>query len=56
MSIALSLPALAQSPRYDALANHLFTEGWLSKEGLATVTDELVSQRAVQSYPWALPA
>ncbi len=48
----------AQTPtaRYDGLANLPFTAGFLSKEGIASLKDELVFQRAVQSYLWALPA
>jgi hypothetical protein len=60
--VALSLgavlagPALGQVSRYDELANLPFQNGFLSVEGIATLKDELVFQRAVQSYIWALPA
>ena len=46
----------AQSSRYDELANLPFPNGYPSKEGVATLKDELLFQRGVQSYIWALPA
>ena len=49
-------PALAQTSRYDELANLPFENGYPSKEGVETLKDELLFQRAVQSYIWALPA
>jgi hypothetical protein len=45
----------AQSSRFNELANEPFTHGFLSKEAIAMLKDELVFQRAVQSYLWALP-
>jgi|SRR5580692_2732547 hypothetical protein len=45
----------AQSSRFDELANAPFTNGFLSKEAIASLKDELVFQRAVQSYLWGLP-
>jgi hypothetical protein len=48
--------AHAQSSRFDELSNLPFTNGFLSKEAIATLKDELVFQRATQSYLWALPA
>jgi hypothetical protein len=45
----------AQSSRFDELANAPFTNGFLSKEAIASLEDELVFQRAVQSYLWGLP-
>ena len=39
--------ALAQGSRYDELATLPFTEGYLSKDGLATLERELRFQRAV---------
>jgi hypothetical protein len=54
--IGLVAPALAQVSRYDELANLPFTEGNPSKEGIAVLKDELLFQRAVQSYLWAQPA
>jgi hypothetical protein len=54
--VGLIAPALAQVSRYDELANLPFTEGYPCKEGMATLKDELLFQRAVQSYLWAQPA
>jgi hypothetical protein len=45
-----------QDSRFDALANVPFTQGFLSKDAITTLKDELVFERAVQSYLWALPA
>jgi hypothetical protein len=55
-AVSVATTAQAQAPRYDALANQPFTGGFLSKEATATLKDELIFQRAVQSYLWALPA
>jgi hypothetical protein len=52
----LDVPAMAQASHYDDLANAPFTAGFLGKPAIAALTDELVFQRAVQSYLWALPA
>ena len=48
--------AFAQATRYDDLANEPFTNGYLSKDAIATDKDELTFERAVQSYIWMLPA
>jgi len=48
--------ALAQTSRYDELANLPFENGYPTKEGVEALKDELLFQRAVQSYIWALPA
>ena len=55
-AVSLAGPANAQSSRFDELANLPFKDGFLSKEAIATLKDELVFQRAVQTYLWALPA
>src|SRR4029453_4084494 len=47
--------APAPSSRVNELANAPFTHGFLSKEAIAAMQDELCFQRAVQSYLWALP-
>jgi hypothetical protein len=47
--------APASAARYDELANLPFTAGFLPKEGIAALKDEIVFQRAVHSYLWALP-
>jgi hypothetical protein len=39
-------PAQAQSLRFDALSDLPFSNGFLSKEAIATLKDELVFQRA----------
>jgi hypothetical protein len=46
--------ALAQSSRYDKLANAPFERGFLEESAINELKDELVFQRAVQSYIWAL--
>jgi hypothetical protein len=53
--VTFAIPAHAQSSRFDELADAPFTNGFLSKEAIASLNDELVFQRAVQSYLWALP-
>jgi hypothetical protein len=54
--IAMPAAAYAQADRYDAFANAPFTQGLLAKDMIAALKDELVFERAVQSYLWALPA
>jgi hypothetical protein len=49
-------PALAQSSRFEELADAPFTGGFLDRSAIANLKDELIFQRAVQSYLWALPA
>jgi hypothetical protein len=56
LSAVLAVPLVVQISRYEELANLPFKDGYLSKEGIAALKDELVFQRAVQSYIWALPA
>jgi hypothetical protein len=51
-----SAPPPAQSSRYDQLSRIPLQEGYLSKADSAALKDELLFQRAVQSYLWALPA
>ena len=48
--------AVAQTSRYDELSDLPFPNGYPSKDGVATLKEELLFQRAVQSYIWALPA
>jgi hypothetical protein len=55
LSATFAAFAHAQSSRFDELANAPFADGFLSKEAIASLKDELVFQRAVQSYLWALP-
>ncbi len=46
----------AQDSHYDQLAKTPFPGGYPSKESIQQLKDELVFERAVQSYLWALPA
>jgi hypothetical protein len=55
VSTVFAVLAHAQSSRFDQLANAPFTNGFLSKEAIASLKDELVFQSAVQSYLWGLP-
>jgi hypothetical protein len=41
---------------YDELANLPFKEGYVAKDNVQTLLDELFFQRAVQTYLWALPS
>ena len=52
---SLSLGAQATS-RYEQLADLPFDGGYPTQEGVAQLKSELLFQRAVQSYIWALPA
>ena len=47
--------ALAQSSRFDELANLPFAEGRPTQQTTQTLRDELLFQRATQTYLWALP-
>jgi hypothetical protein len=51
----LARPAVAQETRLDRLANLPFTEGRPTKVTTQTLRDELLFQRAAQTYLWALP-
>jgi hypothetical protein len=44
-----------QHSHYEPLANRPFPGGYPSKESIQELKDELVFQRAVQCYLWALP-
>ena len=48
--------ATGASQRYESLASIPFAEGYPTQEAITTLKDELVFQRAVQTYLWALPA
>lgn len=51
--------AHAQQPissRHEALANLPFERGFPARETIRTLKEELIFQRAVQAYLWALPA
>ena len=51
----LASQALAQETRFDKLANLPFKENHPTKETAQTLRDELLFQRATQTYLWALP-
>jgi hypothetical protein len=53
----VSLPALAQAQmdRYDALANAPMVENHPTPEASKLLKDELLFQRAAQTYLWAMP-
>ncbi|WP_452101155.1 DUF1254 domain-containing protein [Bradyrhizobium monzae] len=51
----LATQALAQETGFDKLANLPFAEGRPTKETAQTLRDELLFQRATQTYLWALP-
>ena len=51
----LATQAVAQNTRFDELANLPFAENRPTKETAQTLRDELLFQRATQTYLWALP-
>ena len=51
----LATQALAQETHFDELANLPFAEGRPTKETAQTLRDELLFQRATQTYLWAMP-
>ena len=51
----LTTQVLAQETYFDKLANLPFAEGRPTKETAQTLRDELLFQRATQTYLWALP-
>ncbi len=55
VSSGLASAALAQENSFDKLANLPFAEGRPTKETAQTLRDELLFQRATQTYLWALP-
>jgi hypothetical protein len=54
-AIAFAAAARAQDDRYDALANSPMVENRPTAETSKLLRDELLFQRAVQTYLWALP-
>src|ERR1700755_2148533 len=52
---SVAAPALAQTDRYDALANSSMFENRPTPETSKLLKDELLFQRATQTYLWALP-
>ena len=51
----LAAQAAAAETRFDKLANAPFKENRPTKETAQTLRDELLFQRATQTYLWALP-
>ena len=51
----LAAQAFAQETSFDKLATLPFAEGRPTKETAQTLRDELLFQRATQTYLWALP-
>lgn len=57
LALGISASVAAQvATRYEQLANLPFAGGYPTQEGVAQLKHELLFQRAVQSYIWALPA
>jgi hypothetical protein len=56
LTVTFSTVAFAQDSRYKDLANVPFEQGYPSGETARRLMDELLFQRGVQSYLWALPA
>src|SRR5271167_4472294 len=52
---AATTPLQAQERRYDDLANMPFHDGYITKDHVPTVLNELYFERAVQTYLWAMP-
>jgi hypothetical protein len=53
--VAATAPAAAQGTRFDELANLPFVENRPTPATAQTLADELLFQRATQTYLWALP-
>ena len=51
----LTTQTLAQEAHFNKLANLPFAEGRPTKETSQTLRDELLFQRAIQTYLWAMP-
>jgi hypothetical protein len=54
--LGLASPALAQDARWKELADLPFQQDYPTDETAKRLTDELLFERGVQSYLWALPA
>lgn len=52
---ALTTQTLTQEVHFNKLANLPFAEGRSTKETAQTLLDELLFQRAIQTYLWAMP-
>src|SRR5215471_15071551 len=54
-TVSLVTPSFAQADRYDALANSAMAESRPTPATSKLLKDELLFQRATQTYLWALP-
>ena len=54
--VSCMTPALPQQSRYSDVANLPFQQSYPTDETARRLKDELLFQRGVQSYLWALPA
>ncbi|MEM5429304.1 hypothetical protein [Cupriavidus oxalaticus] len=55
MQVTLANSALAQASRFDALAKQPFKQNRPTEKAAETLKDELLFQRATQTYLWAMP-
>lgn len=55
VALTMSTSATAQSNRFDELANLPFEENRPTEQTAQTLSDELLFQRATQTYLWAMP-
>ena len=53
--LPINSAAFEKSSRFDDLANQAFKENRPTKEAAQTLREELLFQRATQTYLWALP-
>ena len=56
LAFTTATPMAQAQSRYEDLANLPFKEGYIAKDNVQTLLEELFFERAVQSYLWALPA
>ena len=56
LTFALVSPTLAEEARWNELANLPFQQDYPTEETARRLTDELLFERGIQSYLWALPA
>ncbi|MGT2455643.1 DUF1254 domain-containing protein [Cupriavidus basilensis] len=55
LNVTLTGAAFAQSARFDVLAKQPFKQNRPTEKGVETLKDELLFQRATQTYLWATP-
>jgi hypothetical protein len=56
LAVGLASPSLAQNVRWNELANLPFQQDYPTEETAQRLMDELLFERGMQSYLWALPA